>query len=206
MRFVGTVSALGAIAACSSSPAEPAAIAADAGADGPALAPAACAPAPAHLDDVPAPDCAPCLGQKFSEGATCYDAPIGTECEVGDHPAWECNEIWRCTEDQHWTRVQATHSDRACSRDVHVGGACESEYDYYSACYGVHPQRMACVRRVWPGERIVVWQDGSDVEGAGLDRNVRLGCPCSHPLCYEATQCIDGRYRRFGSPTCPPPP
>ena len=96
MRSIVAVTLLAILVACSSTrdPGAPA----DAAVERAPSIPLECVPTPSRLEDVAGPDCDPCTNQKFDEGATCSDVPIGLECEVGDHPAWECNDVWRCDE------------------------------------------------------------------------------------------------------------
>ena len=177
---------------------------------GPAI-PAECVPTPARLDVPAAPDCSSCAQIAFSEGLSCFDVPVGLECESGDHPAWECNDVWRCDEDQHWTKVHDRRSDRACSRDIFVGGSCEDQTASWLPCYPYTEQNLgrACFCDKAGGYRhdtAILWQDGTTGDGVYIDRQARLGCECKLSLCLKNEQCVDGRYRRFEDPKCPIPP
>ncbi len=167
-----------------------------------------CDVTPKHLDAVAPPDCELCASQTLTEGATCYDVPVGLECERGDHPAWECNAVWRCTEDQHWTLVQAARTEHECSRDVFSGGACEYADEWGHSCYGQTFDGV-CLDPSGGGfhEPLVRWTEGGVLRGVvALDRTERLGCGCNHRVCYRSVQCIDARYRRDPGPSCFAPP
>lgn len=183
----------------------------DAALDAGPVIPEECRPTPAHLDEVASPDCSPCNQIAFSEGLSCFDLPVGLECEAGDHPAWECNDVWRCDEDQHWTKVHDRRSDRACSRDIFVGGSCEDQTASWLRCYPYDALNvgLACYCDKAGGlrfDKAILWTDGKTGDGVYIDRHVRLGCECKMSLCLKNEQCVDGRYRRFEDIDCRIPP
>ncbi|CAN5439325.1 hypothetical protein BH09MYX1_BH09MYX1_29760 [soil metagenome] len=168
--------------------------------------PEGCEPEPVHLDAVPMADCAPCLGRDFREGLDCSDLVPDFECEVGDHPANECNDVWRCDDNLEWHQIHARRATEECSRDLVQGGSCEQSN--LGLCLRV-PEEQACLIQspLFAFSKEVYWKKGYDFHGIILEHRPRLGCPCADRwvACSTGSRCVDGHYRIGEDPTCPIP-
>lgn len=174
------------------------------GGNGEWVLPAGCEVEPIHVDGEPPPDCDPCIGRLLADGASCGDLSPGFECERGDHPAWVCNEIWRCSDELAWHQIQGRRTTGECAREAVRGGICEPTNQ--PTC-GVPPDGMVCRVDGYYG-KFVVARSGGQSHEARLSRRVRLGCPCgdARAACYTGLHCAaDGHYR-IGDEICPPPP
>lgn len=141
-------------------------------------------------------DCAPCLGRSFVEGLSCGDLAVGFQCEVGDHPAWACNDLWECDANHEWTLLSAANTSAVCSRSVVQGLPCD-------------PLVVSCLRKVGVAcmddlkEHVLVF--GSEPQVLNLESHTRFGCPCTRPdlaRCSFAEVCIDGSWRRKATAPC----
>ncbi len=122
----------------------------------------------------------PCAGRSLAPGASCFDLPVGSFCDLGDHPDPDCNDLFLCNSHHEWDRVHGPRTTGTCSRTVKAGPGCNA-----TTCPTGTPG--PCVH---PGPPALVCNGGYDC--INVDSMPRLGCPCTGPSPDFGFGCYDG--------------